>query len=440
LRRKRQVIRPFGVNWVACLVLLPLVASAQSFEVPDWKKQPERSDTVTTRERLELEPIGIPFEGYYFYPKFAYTALHTDNVFAVNKNTDADTLSIYSPGLTMASDWTRHGFVLSGGADLGRYQEFTEENYDDWSVSASGWLDASSTSRISSGLNYAQLHETRESAEDVNGLNPVKYHLGTAFVEFQHREGRFTLAPSANFFQFNYDNVKAVVLGRRVVIDQDYRDREEYHLGLLGTYQIGYKHEVFLRARYIKIDYKNPQILTGFDRSSKGYEAGAGMNYDLGGIVHGTLYLGYREQNYDNPLPDINTSVYEFSLNWNITSLTTLQFGAARNILETTALFDSGYVSTLKTIRIDHELRRNLFLHAGYSRLEDDYESIEPGTREDNTDGLNVGVKYIPNRNLELALEYEKTSRDSINDSLPPDIDEGDFKEHTFWFRIEIRQ
>jgi hypothetical protein len=434
------VTRFFGVNWVACLVLLPLVASAQSFVMPDWKKQPERSDTVTSRERLELEPIGIPIEGYYFYPKFAYTALHTDNVFAVGDDTDADMLSIYSPGLTMASDWTRHGFILSGGADLGRYSEFTEENYDDWSVDASGWLDATNNSRLSGGLTYAQLHETRESSEDVNGLNPVKYHLGTAFVEFQHREGRFTLSPSANFFQFDYDNVKAVVLGRRTVIDQDYRDREEYHLGLLGAYQIGYKHELFLRARYIHIDYENPQILTGFDRSSEGYEAGAGMNFDLGGITHGVLYLGYRDQNYEQPLPDIHTPVYEFLLNWNATTLTTLQFGASQNILETTALFDSGYISSVMTIRIDHELRRNLFLHAEYSRVEDDYESILPGTRKDNTDGMNAGVKWIPNRNLELAFEFENVERDSINDTLPPDVDEGDFNEQIYWFRIEIRQ
>ena len=359
-----RVIRFYGASWFACLIFLPLVATAQGIIVRDWKQQPERSDTVSSRERSELEPVGIPFEGYYFYPKFAYTYYHTDNVFAVGEGTESDQVSIYSPGLATVSDWTRHGFELSGSADLGRYRDFSEEDYDDWQIAANGWLDASSVSRFSGGLTRANLHETRESPDDVSGLNPTKFDVRTAYINFNHREGRFTFTPSLDFNEFDYHDVKALVLGRRVVLDQDYRDRSEYNLDIQAAYEIGYKHDVFARARFNVRDYDNPQIITGFDRSSDGYEAGAGIHFELGGISHGKLYLGYREQQFESPLPDIETPIYEILFAWNVTGLTTLPFGAERGIMETTALFDSGYVSSLMSIRIDHELRRNLFLHA----------------------------------------------------------------------------
>ena len=329
---------------------------------------------------------------------------------------------------------------LSGDVSLGRYRDTTTEDYDDWQLAASGWLDATSNSRLSGVLTTSNLHETRVSADDANGLNPTKFDVDNAIIYFNHREGRFVFTPRIDYKELDYHDVKAVVLGRRVKLDQDYRDRDEYSLELKAAYEIGHKHDLFVRAGVNEKDYHNPQFLTGFDRSSDGYDAGVGFNFDFGGISHGKAYLGYQKQQYEDPLPDIDTSVYDILFNWEVTTLTSLQFGAERTVEETTALFESGYVSSLLKIRIDHELRRNLYLHAAYSRIDDDYESIESNTLEEQTDITSIGVKYIPNRNLLMSFRLENIKRDSTNDILPPGFDDGDFETEIYWFRVEIRQ
>ena len=48
-----------------------------------------------------------------------------------------------------------------------------------------------------------------------------------------------------------------------------------------------------------------------------------------------------------------------------------------------------------------------------YSLISDDYESIVANTRDDETDSSNVGVKYIPNRNLEVSFQLENTNQNS---------------------------
>ena len=141
-----------------------------------------------------------------------------------------------------------------------------------------------------------------------------------------------------------------------VIIDQDDRDRDEYTLGLQGAYEIGHDHNVFLRARSIVRDYDKLQKFTGFDRSSDGFEVGAGAVPDFGGVTQGRFFAGYRKQNYSDPLPDISEPVFDISLIWNPSVLTSLELDVQRDFGETTAFLYSGYVSTSARVKIDHEL------------------------------------------------------------------------------------
>jgi hypothetical protein len=422
------------------LLLLFLSAEIYAGEPLDPKKQAERGDTVATRERPEQEQVGHSVGSFDLFPFFNYSLTHDNNVYAVENDLDSDLISVYSPGLAIVSDWSNHGLELSANADLGRYREITSEDYDDYQVLANGWIDALRSTRISAGVAYAHLHETRDSPDDVSGLNPSVYEINRAFVTMNHRPGRISFTPSLDVNKFDYQDVKALFLGRRVVINQDDRDRRETNLELKAAYEIGHHHNVFALARYIVRDYDQLQNLTNLDRSSDGYETGVGMNFDPGGIVTGGhFYVGFRKQRYDGPFPDIDDPVYRFALAWNISTLTTLEVDAIRTTQETSALAYSGFVSSISALSVDHELHRNLILSARYSHINDDYKGISSFSRKDKTDTWGIGLKWVPNRVLSLAFQLENTNRNSSDDTIPPGFADGDYESEVYWVRIEIK-
>ena len=83
---------------------------------------------------------------------------------------------------------------------------------------------------------------------------------------------------------------------------------------------------------------------------------------------------------------------------------------AERNVLETTAVGASGYVSTSGELTIDHELLRNVILSAGGAVTYNDYEGI---SRKDWFYLGNFGARYLLNRNLYLSAGYLYRHRNS---------------------------
>ena len=59
---------------------------------------------------------------------------------------------------------------------------------------------------------------------------------------------------------------------------------------------------------------------------------------------------------------------------------------------------------------IDHELRRNLVLHAGLSKILEDYHGID---RNDDVFAFNFSANYMLNRNFYFSFIYEYESRKS---------------------------
>jgi hypothetical protein len=100
-------------------------------------------------------------------------------------------------------------------------------------------------------------------------------------------------------------------------------------------------------------------------------------------------------------------------LNWNATTLTSVNIDLERSIKETIGVFFSGYVSTNTLVTVDHELRRNLLLKLGFNYITDDYESLGTAERDDTTYDALVGSTYLINRYINVSMQYHNIRRDS---------------------------
>jgi hypothetical protein len=402
--------------WLAGLttVLLSLFVCA---ETPG--QEPQRGVTVTTLPRPELDPLGIPWRGFLVFPTLAYSGAFNSNVFATQTDVEADFISIISPQGAVRSNWNRNALNVFAGADIGRYANFPGENYNDWNFSAEGQVDATDSIQFAGGGRFEQLHEDRGDPDALSrALEPTVYTSAGVFASYSHERGPVSFAFSGDFDRVDYEDVPGIIDGQAITFDQDDRDRNQYEAGLRSGYEFMPDYEAFVRARAIFREYDQLQNITEFDRSSDGYEVVAGFDSDFGGLLYGDVFAGYRQQDYISPLPDIGTPTFGVSVDWNVTTLTTVNINVSRSIVETNDAFFSGYVSTSGEAGIDHALRRNLLINVTLGITDNDFAGIANATRDERYFGVGTDINYTINRHFRASLTYQFTERNSSENRM----------------------
>jgi hypothetical protein len=375
----------------------------------------ERAATVTDRRRLELEPLGVRVGGFLLYPKLELEERYNDNVFADETNTKSDFISVASPSLRLDSNWSSHELNLFARASIGRYLHQDSEAFNDFSLGGDGRLDISRDSSWSGALSYASLHEERGSPDDVEGIEPTTYALGSANTLYARRFNRVVLSAEGAGERYDYNDV-ATSVGE---VNNDDRDRIQARVSLRADYELDPGYGAFVRATGNGRFYDDAVDDNGFDRDSKGWEAVVGARLGLTGITTGEVFVGYADQDYEDPhLDTIGGAIIGAALTWNVTPLTTVTGTLARTIEETTLVGASGFFANGAYLRADHELLRNLLLNARASYVINKYEGIE---REDVIYQAGAGAKYLLTRNFYLTVDYTYTQRDSAAPGLADD-------------------
>jgi hypothetical protein len=367
-----------------------------------------RGETVMGRPRPDYDPLGIRMGGFLLFPSLAVRQLYTSNVYATDKNTIDDFVTILEPSVDLRSDWNNHSLTFHADAAIGRYWDETTEDYEDFNVAAAGRLDVTRDTQIFAGLGYRWLHEERSSPDEVGGREPTEYSLMSANLGVQQRFTRLVFRVDGLFDRYDFRDVPAFGGGK---IDQDDRDRDEMVLRLRGGYEFTPLRELYFQASINKRHYDRARDSAGLERDSDGFEIGAGLRYDLSGVTFIDFFLGYSEQNYeDSSLKTAKGLSGALSLIWNVTRLTTVTGKLSREIEETTQNGASAYFATRGEVRVDHELLRNFILTGFVAYQQDDYKGIK---RDDDFYALGLSGRYLFNRNFAAEAGYTFRARDS---------------------------
>ena len=102
-----------------------------------------RGDTVATRARPELDPLGIRAGAFLVFPELTIEEIYNDNIFAENGDETDDFITSLRPEVTVESNWSRHALAIAGGGDFGFYAQNSDENYQDWFAATNGRFDVS---------------------------------------------------------------------------------------------------------------------------------------------------------------------------------------------------------------------------------------------------------------------------------------------------------
>jgi hypothetical protein len=383
-----------------------------------------RGQTVMDRPRPDYDPLGVRLGGFLLYPSFGVRQLYTSNVYATERNTIDDFVTIFEPAVDLRSNWNNHSLAFHADAAIGRYWQETDENYEDFNISAAGRLDITSMTQVFAALGYRWLHEERSSPDDAGGKEPTEYSLATASIGVQQRFNRLNFRVDGIFDRYDFRDTEAFGGG---TLDQDDRDRNHMILRLRGGYEFTPLREVYLLANFNKRHYDQTRDNAGFKRDSYGIEVAAGLRYDLTGITFIDFFLGWSAQDYDDSRLKTARGVSGgLSLIWNVTALTTVTGKVSREIEETTATNSSAYFLTKAEVRVDHELLRNLILTGYLAYQQDDFEGI---SRKDDYFRAGASGRYLFNRNFSAEAGYSFRTRES-------DLANNDFNEHLIMLRL----
>ena len=389
-------------SWLAAAALCGLATAA-----PAWSAGPlVPGESVVDRARPELDATGLPVGAFRLTPSLELSLSSDSNVFAQDTREVDDLVMVLRPRLALASDWSRHSMTASATLDAARYDENEAENVDDLRLAIGGRIDLSGQSALRLAAGFEALHEDRYSPDDVNGFEPTEFDRSTVSVAWAGRTGRLAGRVALESRQWDYEDVE----GALGIVNNDDRDRTHDTVsGRLG-YEIRSQLEVSLRAEADRRDYDVAFDDNGFERSSEGVKAALGVEAALTGASYVDLYAGYAEREYDDTrLNTLDTAWFGGRLVWNPTGITTVTVEGQRAIEETTFDGSPGYVATRLGVGIDHELRRNVLLHASAYTQTNDYEQVD---REDDVRYFRAGATYMVNRYLWLVGEYSYRERD----------------------------
>ncbi len=398
-----QIIEPM-------MPIPPLPAGPQAPPVPGEPLVVGR--TVTDRPRPEYDPLGIRLGDYFLFPRVELDEGFNDNIFATPSGKQSDWITTLAPSFDFLSNYPDKAIDLSAGAAIGRYADHSSENFDDAFGSLSGRYDFTALNHLLGGFSVDRLHEPRTSPSSPgNAAEPVSFTVYTGNVGVSQTGTRIGYEADEVVTRWEYEAPPAIGGG---FVAQDDRNETGYETALRLSYEFVPDFEAYVRGSGNHQQYDHAAGNGIPIRTSNGYRIDAGMRLDLTGVTYAEFYVGYLDQIFQSSqFGSIGGLDFGASMVWNFSTLDTAKIGAVRIVNNANAevvgiATSPGYLATVATASLDHELLRNVLLNINVSYEIDDWKGID---RTDKVPGLGAGVKYLLNRNVYLGLTYTFSRR-----------------------------
>jgi hypothetical protein len=406
------------------LSLLPQPAFAQVVgPFPSWpggSLEPAAvgplSETVFRRPRPDYDPLGVRVGGFIVSPTLTVAGKYDSNVFATQTGAKDDFILDVIPALGIASDWNLHAVSLSASGDFQKHAKLSSEDVNNGSVDLAGRYDISNGEYIAADALYQLLHENRQSPNAVFGKNPTEYKIMGYDLAYVHMVGRLGFRIDNTLTSYDFNNATS---STGATLNQQFRDRNEYVIAPRVQYEIVPGYNAFIRALGNERQYFSQECGTlsvcpppgGHRRNSHGWEVDAGTAIEITRITTAEIYVGYIKQDYEDPFyKSVSGIGFGGNLIWNVTPLTSVIGSFSQSVAETTLATASSSLETNFQVTVQHELLRNLLLLGSVGFVHDNYQG---NPRTDDTFGVDVGARYLLNRNWTATADFNYSQRDS---------------------------
>ncbi len=341
------------------------------------------------------------FGHLYVHPRIRVDATYDDNLFLLGDKKVDDVLFNIKPGVDL--DYTRNekSVRLNYLADIGRYVDNTDYDYETHLVDAAVDLQFVSGLMFFVGDNFRTAND-RPTYEWVplvrRKQNTTDVRAGYEFTD------RLSVRVGYDHVMLDYDDP----------IYQVY-DRNEDLVNGTVYYRIFPKLSVLGEVGYRWIDYEEE---TGVRFDSQGITTLVGVTGQLTSKMVALVKAGWQNRDYDGERDDWSGGVFSVDIIHRCTETLLLSIGGSREAIESTYLTNNYYASTEARVGLEKALSFKISVSASAFYANSNYpeptlEQGRYGERDDDIWGARLGVRYNIQPWLSTGVTYTHEQRNS---------------------------
>ena len=347
-------------------------------------------------------PLGIKEGGVVYYPSIGQSVGYDSNPSRISPGAKGSTALRTDGELKFRSDWSAHELTgeLRGGYSV--FPSLREADRPDGDGFVRLRLDASRDTALDFEGRY-RIDTQRPGSPDLNVAvreRPVTATYGGSAGVTQ-TFNRFVIGLRGNVDRETYEDAR---LTDGTIQRQNDRDATQFGLRLRTGYELNPGMTPFVdtlidtRVHDLAVDY------SGLRRDSDGIGIKAGTTFEISRILSGEVSGGVQRRTYvDRRLRDLDGPLFDASLVWLASPLTTVRLKAGTAVSETTVPGVSGILTQTSTVEVTHDLRRNLRLTLAATALTSDYQG---STIREEGFGASAKLDYRLTRFLTLRASY----------------------------------
>lgn len=348
-------------------------------------------------------PLGIKLGTMTFLPAFTQSVGYDTNPDQTTARTARGSMALRSDAeLLFRSDWSSS--ELSGEL-RGGYSEFPDNEMAS-RPNASGVtrmrIDVDGDTRVDLETRFL-LDTQRTGSPDLNAAATSRPIFATygASAGVTENFNRIQVTLRGSIDRQVFDDAR---LADGTPLIQSDRNANQYGVRLRAGYEISPVITPFVETLLDTRIYDTPVDQSGYRRDSDGVGLTAGATVTLTRFVSAEISAGLQRRDYVDPkLRAITAPIFNASLIWQVSPLTTVRFSQQTGVIETSVAGSSGVFTDAATLEVQHDLLRNLSITVGGGFLSSDYQGVQ--IKERGYSAL-ARVDYRFNRWLTLRGSY----------------------------------
>lgn len=361
-----------------------------------------------------FEPVGIRAGAFLLKPAIEVTGGYDSNPDRT-RHMRPSTLAVVAPELSVRSLWSRHELRGELRSSYTSYEATPDLDRPYVDAKVNGRIDVTRQTRLDLEGRFRLATDNPGSPNLQAGLArlPTYTTIGTT-AGVAHQFNRFEVALRGSVDRTTYS---ASELTDGSVVSNDDRNFIQYGSQLRGSYELTPGVKPFLEVGVDQRVHDSQLNCFCETRDSRGNIVRAGTTFELSRLLAGELSLGYLHRTYADPaLPELDGLLFDGSLIWTVSGLTTARFTAQSRVDETTLTGVSGIFRRDFGVQVDHAFRHWLVGTARFGYGLDTY----PGSdREDQRYLASAALTYKFSRNLhikgELRHEWMRSSISAVD-------------------------
>ncbi len=348
-----------------------------------------------------FEPIGLRVSTFVVKPAIAVTRGFDTNPSRVPTG-QGSWFTVVEPSLQVRSDWTRHSFGFNLRGSYSNFDTQPSLNRPLIDLISFGRWDITRLTAINTESRYLLSTDYPGSPNlpaDIAKLPIYETYGGT--VGLSHRISRLELSGKVSIDRTAYQDSQLTDGSTSSNHDRDYN---QYGVRARASYELTPGFRPFVEVAADRRQHDLVVDRNGFQRDSRALTPRVGSTFELTRLLIGEISVGYLTRRYDDPaLQDLTGVVFDASLIWAMTGLTTVTLTGTSRGEEVVVAGVSGALRRDVAVQVDHAFRRWLIgtLRFGYG-----FDEYLGNGRNDTRSSIGATITYKLNREFWLKGEY----------------------------------